>query len=408
MPPSGGFFVRAIFLLCVASTPGEMTPPDLLFPLPGDEHSNAQLRVDRALTELRQGRLLLVSSDNSPGRVLLAVAIEALTPGGWRHYQTSRLPWRVVFTAERLHALGWAQASTARSMLLSPQAALADIQALAAVRATAAKVELLSDPQTATSAAESMLWLAKHARLTPALLVVEVAVDDIQLQQSPWLKVHASDVHVLAQGPESLSRPELFRVSDADLPLALAGSCTAVLFREAHGTAEHVAIVVGRPDFNQAVQVRLHSSCLTGDIFGSLRCDCGEQLQRALAQLAVQGGVLLYLSQEGRGTGLANKLRAYRLQDTGLDTIDADRHLGFKGDERDFQVAVSMLRALGISEVKLLTNNPKKIEALRAGGIKVVERIALIPPTNPHNERYIRTKTERAGHLKVDDEQDEA
>ncbi len=384
-----------------------MTPPDLLFPLPGDEHTNAQLRVDRALTELRQGRLLLVSSDNSPGMVLLAVAIEALTPDGWRHYQTSRLPWRVVFTAERLHALGWAHASTARSMLVSPQAALADIQALAAVRATAAKVELLSDPQTATSAAESMLWLAKRARLTPALLVVEVAVDDIKLQQSPWLKVHESDVHALVQAPGALSRPELIRVSDADLPLALAGSCTAVLFREVHGPAEHVAIVVGTPDFAQAVQVRLHSSCLTGDIFGSLRCDCGEQLQRALAQLAVQGGVLLYLSQEGRGTGLANKLRAYRLQDTGLDTIDADRHLGFKGDERDFQVAVSMLRALGLTEVKLLTNNPKKIEALRAGGIKVVERIALISPTNPHNERYIRTKTERAGHLRVDDEQDE-
>ena len=293
-------------------------------------------------------------------------------------------------------------------MLLSTQAALADIQSLAAVRATAAKAELLSDPQTASSAAESMLWLAKRARLTPALLVVELAVDDIHLQQSPWLKVNESDVHALVQGPGALSRPELVRVSDADLPLALAGSCTAVLFREVHGPAEHVAIVVGRPDFNQAVQVRLHSSCLTGDIFGSLRCDCGEQLQRALAQLAVQGGVLLYLSQEGRGTGLANKLRAYRLQDTGLDTIDADRHLGFKGDERDFQVAVSMLRALGIAEVKLLTNNPKKIEALRAGGIKVVERIALIPPTNPHNERYIRTKTERAGHLKVDDEQDEA
>ncbi len=385
-----------------------MTPPDLLFPLPGDEHTNAQLRVDRALTELRQGRLLLVSSDNSPGRVLLAVAIEALTPDGWRHYQTSRLPWRVVFTAERLHALGWAQASTARSMLVSPQAALADIQSLAAVRATGAKVELLSDPQTASSGAESMLWLAKRARLTPALLVVEVAVDDIKLQQSPWLKVHESDVHALVQGPDALSRPELVRVSDADLPLALAGSCTAVLFREVHGPAEHVAIVVGRPDFAQAVQVRLHSSCLTGDIFGSLRCDCGEQLQRALAQLAVQGGALLYLSQEGRGTGLANKLRAYRLQDTGLDTIDADRHLGFIGDERDFQVAVSMLRSLGIAEVRLLTNNPKKIEALRAGGIKVVERIALVPPTNPHNERYIRTKTERAGHLKVDDEQDEA
>jgi GTP cyclohydrolase II len=385
-----------------------MTPPDLLFSLPGNERTCAQVRVDRALTELRQGRLLIVSSADKPGVALLAVAIEALTPDGWCRYQAAHLSWRVVFTAERLHALGWAQASTARSMLVSPQAALADIQALAAVRATAAKVELLSDPQTAATAAESMLWLAKHARLTPALLVVEVAVDDVQLQKSPWLKVHESDIQALAQGPKALSRPELVRVSDADIPLALAGSCTAVLFREVHGSAEHVAMVVGSPDFNQAVQVRLHSSCLTGDIFGSLRCDCGEQLQRALAQLAVQGGVLLYLSQEGRGTGLANKLRAYRLQDTGLDTIDADRHLGFKGDERDFQVAVSMLRALGITEVKLLTNNPKKIEALRAGGIKVLERIALIPPTNPHNERYIRTKTERAGHLKVDDEQDEA
>ena len=211
----------------------------------------------------------------------------------------------------------------------------------------------------------------------------------------------------LVQRDRELSRPELIRVSDADLPTALAGPCTAVLFHEVHGHAEHVAIIVGGPNFNQAVQVRLHSSCLTGDIFGSLRCDCGEQLQRALAQLAIHGGVLLYLSQEGRGTGLANKLRAYRLQDTGLDTIDADRHLGFKGDERDFQVEVSMLRSLGIAQVKLLTNNPKKIEALRAGGINVVERIALIPPTNPHNERYIRTKTERAGHLKVDDEQDE-
>jgi GTP cyclohydrolase II len=408
MPPSGGFFVREFVLQCMASTRGEMTPPDLLFSPPGDGHTNAQLRVDRALAELRQGRILIVPGTDTPGVALLVVAIEALTPESWDHYRAGGLPWRVVFTVERLHALGWPLASTARSMLVSPLADLTDIQALAAVQATTAKVELLSDPQTASSTAEAMLWLAKRARLTPALLVVELAAEENMLQLSPWLKLYESDVHELLQGPGVVSRPELVRVTDADLPLALAGSCTAVLFREVHGTSEHVAIIVGAPDFAQAVQVRLHSSCLTGDIFGSLRCDCGEQLQRALTQLAVQGGVLLYLSQEGRGTGLANKLRAYRLQDTGLDTIDADRHLGFKGDERDFQLAVSMLRTLGISEVKLLTNNPKKIEALRAGGIQVVERIALIPPTNPHNERYVRTKTERAGHLKVDDEQDEA
>jgi len=384
-----------------------MTPSNLLLSLQGDVHQQAQLHVDRAVTELRQGRMVIVSSQSAPGAVLLAVAVESLTPENWNSFHTSGLPWRLILTSERLHALGWTTASTARSMLLSPASTLSDVQALAAVRATPPQLELLSDPQAASPREDALLWLTKRARLTPALLIVELAADDIRLRNSPWLKVDESDVMVLLQGAGDLSRPALIRVSDAELPLALAGSCTAVLFRDVHGHAEHVAIIVGQPDFSDAVQVRLHSSCLTGDIFGSLRCDCGEQLNRALAQLATQGGVLLYLSQEGRGTGLANKLRAYRLQDTGLDTIDADRHLGFKGDERDFQVAVSMLRALGIAQVKLLTNNPKKIEALRAGGIQVRERIALIPPTNPHNERYIRTKTERAGHLKVDDEQDE-
>jgi GTP cyclohydrolase II len=146
----------------------------------------------------------------------------------------------------------------------------------------------------------------------------------------------------------------------------------------------------------------MHSSCLTGDLLGSLRCDCGDQLRRAVERLAVDGGVLLYLEQEGRSIGLANKLRAYRLQDAGLDTLEADSHLGFAADERDYGAAVSMLRELGISRIRLLTNNPRKIEALTTGGIEVVERQSLHAPVNPHNARYIETKQQRAGHLSED------
>jgi GTP cyclohydrolase II len=146
--------------------------------------------------------------------------------------------------------------------------------------------------------------------------------------------------------------------------------------------------------------VRLHSACLTGDLFGSLRCDCGEQLRTAVRRIAeLGGGIQLYLDQEGRGIGLANKLRAYAIQDTGLDTLDADRHLGFRADERSYGVAAAMLGSLGVGPVQLLTNNPQKIAALRELGIDVIGRLSLITSTNVHNERYLRAKRERAGHL---------
>jgi GTP cyclohydrolase II len=170
------------------------------------------------------------------------------------------------------------------------------------------------------------------------------------------------------------------------------------VFREVDGDAEHLAIVIGQPAAGSAVPVRLHSACLTGDLLNSLRCDCGPQLQRAMAQLCETGGVLLYLAQEGRGTGLANKLRAYRLQDAGLDTLQADRYLGFREDERDFAAAAAMLQALGHTRIRLLTNNPQKIDALRQAGIEVVGRLPLHGPVNDHNLRYLQTK-QRAGHL---------
>lgn len=246
------------------------------------------------------------------------------------------------------------------------------------------------------------LAIAKRARLAPALLVARLPNGDLEeLRAEQWLTLSAGDVARVSP----MRACALQRVSDAHVPIAALEDCTLVLFREVEGDAEHVAILVGQPDPSEPVPVRLHSSCLTGDLLGSLRCDCGDQLRRAVDHLAAAGGVLLYLAQEGRGTGLASKLRAYRLQDSGLDTLEADRHLGFREDERDFTVAAVMLQALGIPRIRLLTNNPAKIEALRAAGIDVVDRVPLVAPVNSHNARYLQTKHERAGHLRPDDEQ---
>jgi GTP cyclohydrolase II len=280
---------------------------------------------------------------------------------------------------------------------------LAVLLELAAVTPTSGQpmptASLSVSPQSTVQqqAFDAALALAKNGRLMPALLVAELpAAAAAPLIASQLLSVSTADVQrAPARGERSLRR-----VSDAQVAIEAHEDCEVVLFRENAGGAEHLAIIVGQPDFKQPVPLRLHSACLTGDLLGSLRCDCGDQLRRAIARLAEHGGVLLYLQQEGRSIGLANKLRAYRLQDEGLDTIDADRYLGFMADERDYTPALAMLKSLGIRQVRLLTNNPRKIAAIEAGGIEVVERLALYGPVNPHNARYIETKQQRAGHLK--------
>jgi GTP cyclohydrolase II len=160
-----------------------------------------------------------------------------------------------------------------------------------------------------------------------------------------------------------------------------------------------VAIIVGKPDFSDAVPVRLHSACLTGDVFGSRRCDCGDQLRLALARLEkLGGGVILYLAQEGRGLGLANKMRTYQLQDNGLDTFDANTTLGFDDDERDYGIAARMLRMLSCTRIALLTNNPAKLDGLTKAGIEIVSRMPLEAPINADNRRYMTAKAARSGH----------
>jgi GTP cyclohydrolase II len=228
------------------------------------------------------------------------------------------------------------------------------------------------------------LTLARLAGLLPALWLVEPSVE-IAARVDAGLLLDAAPVATI--------------VARANLPLDGLPPTQIVGFRASDDGEEHVALMVGAPGGRPPL-VRLHSECLTGDVFGSLKCDCGPQLKHALRLIGeAGGGVLLYLRQEGRGIGLANKLRAYQLQDRGLDTVDANRRLGFADDERDYAMAAAMLRALGLDKVCLLTNNPAKVEGLAAAGITVVERVAHHMPVNPHNADYLETKRARSGHL---------
>ena len=377
------------------------------------EDEQAAVRVGRAQTELMHGRAICLVDrvDESPAAAALChlvVAVEMLSAARLAWLSSWGEPLQLLLTAERASALGVPLPSlpgAAVCVSLPVGVLLEVLMEMAAVTPSlgrpvpAASLSIVPQSSCQQRVADSALALAKGGRLMPALLVVELpAAAAERLRSAQLLSVSSSDVQ-LAPGRGERS---LRRVSDAQVAIEAHEDCEVVLFREDAGDAEHLAIIVGQPDFSQPVPLRLHSACLTGDLLGSLRCDCGDQLRRAITRLAEHGGVLLYLQQEGRSIGLANKLRAYRLQDKGLDTIDADRYLGFMADERDYTPALAMLKSLGITRVRLLTNNPKKIAAIEAGGIEVVERLALYSPVNPHNARYIETKQQRAGHLKED------
>jgi GTP cyclohydrolase II len=235
--------------------------------------------------------------------------------------------------------------------------------------------------------AEAALALAVLARLLPAVLVAP----------SPGrVGVPSDDVLNHAK----LSASALLRISEANVPLEDVADARMIAFRSPGSGMEHYAILVGRPEQADAPLVRVHSECFTGDLLGSLRCDCGDQLRGAIRRMAAAGaGAVLYLAQEGRGIGLPNKLRAYALQDRGLDTLDANRALGFAADERDFLVAAAMLRQLGLPRIRLLTNNPDKIATLASHGIDVAGRESLLFAGNGVNDRYLHTKATRFHHL---------
>lgn len=258
-------------------------------------------------------------------------------------------------------------------------------------RRPAGPLHVIRDRQTPLHALA--IKLVKLAELLPAVAMFTVA-DDARLDDLPLAMLAVDEALVALQMP-----PALAAISAAALPLEAHDLGRLHIFRDPDGGKEHYAIEIGTPDRSQPVLSRVHSACFTGDVLGSLKCDCGPQLRAALARMGQEGaGVLLYLNQEGRGIGLANKMRVYDLQAQGLDTVEANHHLGYHDDERDFQVAAGMLRKLGFTAIRLLTNNPAKLQTFRDGDITVVEQLPLRVGRNTHNQDYLSVKALKSGH----------
>ena len=252
---------------------------------------------------------------------------------------------------------------------------------------------------------EGSIDLARLAGLYPAAVLCEILKDDGTMARMPDLEVFAETHGLRIISVEQiiayrrLHENMVQRVAEARLPTGF-GEFTAVAFRSDVDTAEHLALVLGEVGPDDPVLVRVHSECLTGDVFGSKRCDCGAQLGLALRLIAEEGkGVFLYMRQEGRGIGLHNKIKAYALQDTGLDTVEANASLGFGPDLRHYGIGAQILVDLGVRNMRLLTNNPKKVIGLEAYGIRLVERVPIVVPPTPENERYMETKHQKLGHL---------
>ena len=251
---------------------------------------------------------------------------------------------------------------------------------------------------------EAAVDLAVMAGLAPVAVLSHVDTPSAAAFKEPWLPSTSGDSPIpvvrISQIVHHRRANErvVYQVAAAELPTA-SGAYQAVAFHDTTTGEDHVALTLGDLAGDSPPLVRVHSECLTGDVFGSMRCDCGDQLNAALARIADEGrGVVLYMRQEGRGIGLANKLRTYELQDRGLDTVDANRHLGFAADLRDYGVGAQILRELGITDLRLLTNNPKKTAGFRAYGLKVVQQLPLAVEPGTHNRRYLETKRARMGH----------
>ena len=347
-------------------------------------------RVARAAEAFRQGVPVRLKDD--AGREILALAAEAVTDAALARLRKNAV---LLLTHARARTLK-IRLYTQDVVAIRPEPPLRADRLRAIADPTADLAEPMKGPfdtlrESMPPAYAAAVKLAKLAGLLPAVVVgrdapriagtVSVAVADIQDYEAEAIR-------------------SLALVTRARVPLEGAERAELAAFRSGDGGPEHYAIIVNAPRTDRAVLTRLHSECFTGDLLGSLKCDCGSQLRGAIEAISrAGGGVVLYLAQEGRGIGFINKLRAYRLQDLGFDTMEANERLGFEADERLYGIAARMLRLLGYQSVRLLTNNPDKVKALETEGVRVIERVPHAFPDNDHNRSYLKTKAEKAGHL---------
>jgi GTP cyclohydrolase II len=346
-----------------------------------------QIVAERGLAELRAGRPVIIQSASAAVVVIGVDGLSNSTLIAFRHLCAPERPYLLI-TGRRARALGL-ESEGPIGLAIGDLPDAGAIFALAADRQITRRLDVLPAAESASAA----IVLAKLAQQLPALLVAPVT-DAARKSVPPLIVVEADAVlDFRRRAVASLSV-----AAEVSIPLHAGFPARFVVFRDGLGGTP-IAVIVGQPDLTESVAVRLHSACLTGDVFGSRRCDCGDQLRIALPQLKQHGGgIILYLEQEGRGLGLVNKIRTYQLQDAGLDTVDANTVLGFDDDERDYAIAVRMLQALGCARVRLLTNNPAKLDGLSDAGIDVSARVPLHGAITADNRRYLAAKATRAGH----------
>jgi GTP cyclohydrolase II len=364
----------------MSAPPDRSSPPPALAALAADA---VQVARERAAAELRAGRPILIEDD---ARGLLVAALDGAAPSLFSAF-AGMDEAVLILSPHRARTLGLA----AERAIATP---LRSLDQAEAERLSAAPRHTPPDDWTpAEPAAAAAVALCKQALLLPVALAAPLAPG--AEPPAHLLRLSLQD----AVPAPATALPDLEIVATADVPLQGDLSARFVVFRGGAAPRDQVAVVIGEPDPAQPVLARVHSACLTGDLFGSLKCDCGDQLQTALERLADNGGgVLLYLDQEGRGIGIGNKMRAYALQQEGMDTLDADAVLGFSADERRFEYAAAMLLKLGYGKVMLLTNNPEKIGALTRAGVEVAGRRSMFGAVTAHNRGYLTAKALRADH----------
>ena len=359
-----------------------MTQADRLLSLFGDA---GHASVDRAIAEFRSGRPVVISGGKTRVLALCVEAIDADTATDLHAFSQGQ--GRLLLPAARLRRLGAERRTTGGSIAFPVVDALRIGTLCLGLEARLdAPVAPLSDIDTAA------LELASLSLTLPGVFLAPVTGK----MPAGVVSVSAGDVHEFRRNAAT----NLALISRAPVPLEQSARTEFVVFRGGEGMRDQVAIIVGTPDIAKPVAVRMHSACLTGDLFGSLKCDCGDQLRSTVKQMAESdGGILLYLDQEGRGNGMANKMRAYKLQSQGWDTYDADEALGFDLDQRHFGFAADMLTQLGVTSVRLMTNNPLKIAALQDAGLSVASDERVLGRQTAENVRYLASKRDRAGHF---------